>query len=153
MKSMLERFESKYEPITETVCWVWTAGIHNRGYGHFHTGRKEDRKSEFAHRISYELYNGVKPSKTDKVCHKCDNPSCVRPDHLFLGSHADNMSDMVSKKRYVSHNQKVDLVTAEKMIRARGNGVSIKDIAEMFNISPSQASRVTRGCRKYFNEG
>lgn len=80
-------------------CWTWTGSKSRHGYGQLRTGRGKGRL-ELAPRISWRLANGPIP---DGLCvlHKCDNPPCVRPSHLKLGTMADNSADMVRKGRHV----------------------------------------------------
>lgn len=85
-----ERFWSKVEIVGENDCWLWQAGKHRQGYGMFQFGGKMIP----AHRVAYAL--AVAEPKESFVCHKCDNPPCCNPRHLFLGSHLD---DMASKGR------------------------------------------------------
>lgn len=95
-----ERFEKKYEPVTETGCWIWNASVDKDGYGYFHTKTvTRGAKMQRAHRVSYQMYKGSIP-KGKVVCHTCDTPSCVNPHHLFVGTHKENMQDMVNKKRH-----------------------------------------------------
>ena len=78
-------------------CWEWT-GWRSRGYGRFRIGKE----IYFSHRIIYMIYNGWLERSynlRNHVLHKCDNRSCVRPDHLFLGTNNDNIADMVQKGR------------------------------------------------------
>jgi len=76
-------------------CWNWTASTRN-GYGAF----KINGKVEGAHRVSWVLNNGEIPEGLF-VCHKCDNPRCVNPEHLFLGTASDNMKDCYNKGRLI----------------------------------------------------
>ena len=79
-------------------CWLWTAYRDSKGYGFAVPGRGQ---KQLAHRVSWVLHFGQIPDGL-LVLHKCDNPPCVRPDHLFLGTHADNAADMVAKDRQAS---------------------------------------------------
>ncbi len=78
-------------------CWLWTGTINGAGYGTIGLGRKADGKG-FAHRVSWELANGPIPNGL-LICHRCDCKICVNPDHLFLGTHQDNVNDMIRKGR------------------------------------------------------
>jgi len=88
------RFLSKIKK-QKTGCWEWQAGLRT-GYGII----KVEGKSLGAHRLSWMIYNGDMPEGL-YVCHKCDNPKCVNPDHLFIGSHSDNMKDAFNKGRLI----------------------------------------------------
>ncbi len=76
------------------ACWTWTGIKNSKGYGLFFLGHSHYTA---AHRMSWELIRGGKPDHL--VCHRCDNPSCVRPSHLFSGTYRDNYNDMVAKGR------------------------------------------------------
>jgi hypothetical protein len=82
-------------------CWLWSGYRNDVGYG-YAWWRKSNR---LAHRVAWEIATGVWPPSTTHVCHSCDNPSCVRPDHLFLGTALDNIRDMIAKGRKVVHNR------------------------------------------------
>jgi len=89
-----DRFFRKAEPVTESGCWLWTAYINHLGYGKFQLKGKWRN----ANRVCWELINGPIPDGMD-VLHKCDIRCCVNPNHLFLGTHTDNMQDMIAKGR------------------------------------------------------
>lgn len=88
------RFAQKYEVNPVTGCWEWQACTNNIGYGFI----RDSGKMRTAHRVSYELFKGLIPAGKI-VCHTCDNPKCVNPDHLWIGTNKDNYDDMVRKGR------------------------------------------------------
>ena len=95
-KPIEDRFWEKVSK--EDGCWNWVGSTQGFGYGYLHTGDKTNRKPVSAHRYSWALHNGPIPDGL-WVLHKCDNPSCVNPDHLFLGDRTDNMRDCAAKGR------------------------------------------------------
>lgn len=107
----ITRFWTKVNK-TET-CWLWTASRVNTGYGRFYA----NRHAISAHRFSYAIAYGAIPNALC-VCHRCDTPSCVRPDHLFLGTNADNSRDMTNKGRSASGDKSSARIHKEK--RPRG---------------------------------
>ena len=76
-------------------CWLWRGSRTTAGYGNVRVGPK----NKYAHRLAWELTNGAIPNGLH-VCHRCDNPPCVRPDHLFLGTGKDNARDSMQKGRH-----------------------------------------------------
>ena len=94
--SLEERFWSKVLiTADDDKCWLWTAAFHTRDYGWFRYKGKSTR----ANRVAWILPNYVIPDGME-ICHSCDNTSCVNPKHLFLGTHEENMKDMMSKGRH-----------------------------------------------------
>lgn len=91
----INRFKKKF--IVACGCWIWVAGKGIGGYGRFGISRNGKQDIFFANRISYYIYKG-NPGNLH-VLHKCDNPSCINPDHLFLGTDDDNNKDMIRKGR------------------------------------------------------
>lgn len=92
----LDPFHPKVMTLPESGCWLWIGATSKRGYGHVSQGRGNPVKR--AHRVSWEQHRGDIP-KGMLVCHKCDVGICINPDHLFLGTSADNTSDMIAKGR------------------------------------------------------
>lgn len=92
--SINERFWSKVEK--SGACWIWTGFVDPKGYGAISTQR--GHRPLQTHRLSWEMANGKIPDGA-MVLHRCDNPRCVNPDHLFLGTAADNTHDMMNKDR------------------------------------------------------
>lgn len=95
--SLEERFASHVAPEAITGCWLWLGKPDKHGYGRINVGGRAG-KAQFAHRVSWELHRGSIPNGMG-VLHHCDTPSCVNPDHLFIGTQSDNMRDARAKGR------------------------------------------------------
>lgn len=143
---MPERFWSRLER-TEG-CWLWKGTRNGAGYGLFMVER---RRCTGAHRMAWELTNGLIPAGL-LVLHKCDNPPCCNPNHLFLGTYLDNTKDMQTKERghsgpneFRPRVRKLTVADVHSIRHLFGLGHSMKSIAKQFNIAPHYASRVARG--------
>lgn len=136
-------------------CWAWTGNRNAEGRGLV----RIDKVVYYAYRVAYTLEVGQIPDGKH-ICHRCDNPSCVRPSHLFVGSHADNMRDMASKGRALGwvrsngeghHNARCsdEEVAKVRELYAKG-GISQAALAQMFGVS-----QVTIGtwCRGEYRAG
>ena len=91
---MSDAFLSNYIPVPESGCWLWLGGTSRHGYGQL----GGHRKNVLAHRAFYVAHKGEMPAGVC-VCHKCDTPLCVNPDHMFLGTQKDNAIDRERKNR------------------------------------------------------
>jgi Autographiviridae endonuclease len=141
-----ERFDAKYEPEPISGCWLWTAAMFNDGYGAFRLG-KEQR----AHRVAYVLANGPIPAGMS-VLHRCDTPLCVRPDHLFIGTQADNIRDRDAKGHRAStsgeNSGNAKLTNAQaREIKRRAGQTSQRGLAREFGIAESTVSNIVTGKR------
>lgn len=145
----INRFECKFMPVPYIGCWVWIAKL-TKGYGQF----RFNKRLIGAHRFSYQLYRGEIP-KGLLVCHHCDNPMCVNPDHLFLGTDGDNHKDRARKGR--NNNQNGERSPSHKLsendvIEIFHSDKKNADLAKQFNVSLTSIYRIKNGKKwKYLN--
>lgn len=149
-----ERFWERVRRGTPQECWPWTGGVSGKGYGSFQSGSKRNgtAKKIDAHRFSYLLHKGEIP-KGLNVCHTCDNPPCVNPDHLFLGTTRENALDMTRKDRWacgvrggeMAHSSKLTLAQVEEIKRRYAAGEKQVALASVYGVRQTTISRIVRG--------
>lgn len=150
-KSLRERLEAYLDKSND--CWIWTAGTTRNGYGTMRISTHGRRRQEGAHRIAWLVFRGPIPDGLI-VCHKCDNPPCCNPDHLFLGTYQDNTLDCVAKgrKNPPRGERSGKAILNEAQVREirrlhSEDGLSQKSIAEKFNIASHHVGLIVRRMR------
>lgn len=141
--SLQVRFNSRYCINLVTGCWEWTAGKQSTfGYGMISLDRK---RGTTAHRVSWMLFRGPIPEGMF-VCHKCDNPPCVNPDHLFLGTQQDNMTDKVRKNRHLPGERHPGAkLTADQVRAIRLDNRNRDEIARDYSMTRSSIEKIQLG--------
>lgn len=134
-------------------CWEWAGGLYWDGYGQKGLRINNKKVTRRAHRLVFECLYG--PLGDKHVCHRCDNPKCINPAHLFLGTKSENMSDMLLKKRGKKIHQcargekiakaKLKSIQIPQILELKKLGFSIVDIAANFGVRASCISAVING--------
>jgi hypothetical protein len=142
--SLEDRFNAQWELRGE--CWEWTGPLSGHGYGRI----KDNYVTRSAHRVSYELAYGTIPQGAS-ICHTCDNPKCVRPLHLYAGSHSDNMRDRRERGRanmpYGESHYNAKL-SDDQVIAIRNSTDKGVDLARRFGVHTTTISQIRNGQRR-----
>lgn len=145
---IVSSFQSKYKADETTGCWTWTASTAGKGYGQLRI--PGTRRNIYAHRFSYELHHGPIPTGL-LVCHTCDNPRCVNPKHLFLGTEEANLQDMAAKDRHLYGERNNQHKLTEKQVHEihdiAATGATQREIANMYGIGQMTVCRILNGER------
>jgi len=139
MKSLKEKLEARLIP-GENDCLEWTGYRNRDGYGQIQV----DGKKLLAHRVAWMLHSGEMPSLL--VCHTCDNPRCCNVEHLYVGTHTDNMKDKVDRGRWKGGaKSKVGAVMVLCMREMRSQGLSNRQIGKFLGLSREPVRRFLLG--------
>lgn len=159
VRSIIERFWARVDAATPDKCWIWKGAKTAAGYGTIMSEprrRSAENRTLLAHRVSYMIHHG-NPGRLF-VCHRCDNPPCVNPNHLFAGTQSDNMRDCRKKERTIDFTSpgkrrrgdehwKAKLTTADviSIREARRTGTPISVLGNIHGVDKSTIARVSRG--------
>lgn len=141
MKTLEERIAEKISVNSKTQCHEWLGSTTKKGYGMIWV----DNGMKLVHRVRYEMTYGP-IDQGNVIRHKCDNPKCSNPEHLIIGTHAENMKDMVVRNRQATgiKNGRAK-ITPEIVKQIINSNKSQTEIAKEFGISQSQVGRIKRG--------
>jgi HNH endonuclease len=152
--TVAERFWAKVEKTDG--CWLWNGARYYNGYGAF--GLSRQKKGALAHRVAYLLTHGEIP-EGQLILHRCDNPPCVRPDHLYAGSYSDNQRDTIARhpdareallthrRRQVGELHNQAKLTAAQVREIRDDASSSqRDLAMLYEVSQSTINDII--CRR-----
>jgi hypothetical protein len=131
-------------------CWLWTSSRIKNWHGTFSV----HGYPRYAHRVAWELANGPIPDGL-QVLHRCDEPICVRPDHLFLGTQADNLKDAAKKERFHvprpnHHRRTLSDTDVERIKMLRASGLTLEAIGAEFGVTKSAVCQIVNGKRRVY---
>lgn len=147
LKTNEHKFWPRVKKDNPDLCWSWMKYKDKNGYGDFQFCYLGIKYRYRAHRTSYELTKGVIPNDLI-VCHKCDNPTCVNPNHLFTGTHQDNCDDKINKGRQaiaeINGRSKLNWLLVNEIRCKYESGFSIKELSGNYNISTDQIINIIK---------
>lgn len=135
--------------VAPSGCWEWTAGKNPQGYGKISItlfGKREQQ----AQRVAWIYKNGPIPNGR-MICHHCDNPACINPDHLFVGTHKENSDDKVKKGRQwkpigtLNPHTKINEDVVRTIRTLRGHGIAYKEVARISGSSENVVNHILNG--------
>jgi hypothetical protein len=147
--TVAERFERKYTPEPNSGCWIWFGSVDRRGYGQMRIGKR----ARIATHIALELA-GRPLALGQWALHRCDNPACVNPDHLFAGTQKDNMRDCIAKgrhskpPRFVGSANKASKLTEDQVRLIRADfkaGMSLSQFQRKYGLTQTTGSYLRLG--------
>jgi hypothetical protein len=150
-EKFLRRFWGNIGPITSR-CWDWIGAKRGMGYGTIRLSADAGECQQLrSNRVAWEVLNGKEIPDGMCVCHCCDNPGCVNPDHLFLGTHANNMADMASKGRSTCGEKHSRAILSDsdvlRIVSLSSGNRSQRSIASEFKVSEQAVSHIVTGRR------
>lgn len=145
-ENVLARFWARVQ-CSPNGCWIWTGQTDARSYGRFSLPRRGSGAA-LAHRFMWGLVYGYVP-RDRNVLHHCDNPPCVRPDHLFLGTQADNVADMLRKGRCpTGMRRRHTKLTDQQVIEIRASREPQRAAAQRYGISGGHVCDIRNGKKR-----
>lgn len=152
-EGLVSRFEKKRRRGGMSECWPWRGYLLPRGHGQILVRSRGKWATALAHRVAWAIEHGACPPRDLCVCHRCDNPPCTNPRHLFLGTQAENIADMDRKGRRVTGNRplgednNMSKLTTSDVVEIRrlcAAGAAQRGVAARFGVTQSAVSVVVR---------
>ena len=137
MKEIAKERLLKKVVVTDAGCWEWPH-LNNKGYGRI----KINYKNYATHRLSAYVYLDFDLKSSEFICHRCDNPVCCNPEHLYVGDQESNMEDMKERKRHRVVNRKL---TQDQVSEIKSSSLSARKLAKQFNVSRSCIRHILQG--------